>query len=68
MGNLVANLTYPARTQAIDTFKDLMNLPDHTSVVKLNIYQQRIMEIMNETTDPILKVNPDIVAVGGIPN
>ena len=62
MGNLVANLTYPARTKAIDTFEDLINLPDDASVLKLSIYQQRIVEIMNETTEPILKVNHTCVS------
>ena len=55
MGNLVASLTYPARTKAIDTFEDLTKLQDDTLVVT-PIYSQRIVEIMKEATDPILKV------------
>ena len=60
MGNLVASLTYPARTKAINTFEDLTKLQDDTLVVT-STWGQRIVEIMKEATDPILKVNPTLV-------
>ena len=57
MGNLVASLTYPARTKSINTFEDLTKLQDDTRVVA-QTYSSRIVEILKESTDPILKVNP----------
>ena len=58
VGNLVASLTKPARTKALNTFEDLLDLPNGASVV-LPLGNTAIVKFMNETSDPILKVcNP----------
>ena len=56
MGNLVASLTYPARTKAINTFEDLTRLPDDAFVFTSKT-AGRIVEILTTTTHPTLKVN-----------
>ena len=56
MGNLVASLTYPARTKAINTFEDLTKLPDDTFVF-MSKTAVRIAEMLTNATDPTLKVN-----------
>ena len=58
IGNLVASLTKPARTKALNTFEDLLHLPNEASVFVL---AGGIDQFMKETSDPILKVcNPII--------
>ena len=56
MGNLVASLTYPARTKAINTFEDLTKLPDDAFVFTSKT-AARIVEILTTATHPTLKVN-----------
>ena len=56
MGNLVASLTYPARTKAINTFEDLTKLPDDAFVFTSKT-SVRIVEMLTNATDPTLKVN-----------
>ena len=56
MGNLVASLTYPARTKAINTFEDLTKLPDDAFVFTSKL-SARIVEMLSDATDPTLKVN-----------
>ena len=52
-GNLLAMLTLPARSKAIDTFSDLLELPDEATV---GIFQWSSMnEILQETPDPMLQ-------------
>ena len=54
-GNLMAMLTLPARSKAIDTFSDLLELPDEATV---GIFQWSSMnEILQETSDPTLQVS-----------
>ena len=46
-------LTLPARSKAIDTFSDLLDLPEEAT---LGIFQWSSMnEILQETSNPILK-------------
>ena len=56
MGNLVASLTYPARTKAFNTFEDLTKLPDDALVITFKT-SARMVEILTNATDPSLKVN-----------
>ena len=55
IGNLVASLTKPARTKALDTFEDTLDLPEEASVV-VPYGNQAIIQFMKGTSDPILKV------------
>ena len=56
MGNLVASLTYPARTKAFNTFEDLTKLPDDALVITFKT-SARMVEILTNATDTSLKVN-----------
>ena len=55
IGNLVASLTKPARTKAINTFGDILDLPNEASVF-LSTGQWGVYLSLKETSDPILKV------------
>lgn len=55
VGNLVASLTKPARTKAINTFGDILDLPNEASVF-MSTGQWGVYLSLKETSDPILKV------------
>ena len=49
----MAMLTLPARSKAIDTFSDLLELPDEATV---GVFQWSSMnEMLQETSDPTLQ-------------
>ena len=51
----MAMLTLPARSKAIDTFSDILELPDEATV---GVFQWSSMnEILQETSDPTLQVS-----------
>ena len=52
-GSLIAMLTYPARSKAIDTFADLLELPEEATIGTFR--WSSMNEILRETTDPVLK-------------
>ena len=52
-GNVIARLTYPARSKSIDTFSDLLELPDEATVGTFRFSSMN--EILQETSDPTLK-------------
>ena len=57
IGNLVASLTKPARTKALNSFEDLLDLPNEATVFLLASHGTN--QFMKEAHDPILKVcNP----------
>ena len=55
VGNLVASLTKPARTKAINTFGDILDLPNEATVF---LWSQSggVYLSLKETSDPMLKV------------
>ena len=52
-GNVIARLTYPAKSKSIDTFSDLLDLPDEATVGTFRFSSMN--EILQETSDPTLK-------------
>ena len=53
-GNLIACLTLPARSKALNTFEDLLKMPeDGAIIVKPHTSMHSIFQ---EATDPLLKV------------
>ena len=53
-GGLITSLTYPARSKAIDTFEDLLQLPEEATI---GTYPWSSMdEILKESTDTTLQV------------
>ena len=53
-GNLIAHLTFPARSKGVDTFADILKLPEEATVAAFQ--GTSIMDILRETTDPVLQV------------
>ena len=54
-GNLLASLTLPARSKALNTFEDLLQMPEEgTIIVKPHTSMHSIFQ---EATDPLLMVN-----------
>ena len=53
-GNLLASLTLPARTKALNPFEDLLRMPDDGAII---VRQYTSMHsIFQKATDPVLKV------------
>ena len=52
-GNVIARLTYPAKSKCIDTFSDLLDLPDEATIGTFRFSSMN--EILQETSDPTLK-------------
>ena len=67
-GSLIAMLTYPARSKAIDTFADLLELPEEATIGTFR--WSSMNEILRETSDSILKVcspcSPNNTGAGNI--
>ena len=53
-GGLVASLTYPIRSKEINTFADLLKLPNEATIATIKWSSND--EILKETTDPVLQV------------
>lgn len=53
-GNLIAHLTFPARSKGVDTFADILKLPEEATIAAFQ--GTSIMDILQETTDPVLQV------------
>ena len=53
-GNLIAHLTFPARSKGVDTFADILKLPEEATIAAFQ--GTSIMDILRETTDPVLQV------------
>ena len=53
-GGLIASLTYPARSKAIDTFEGVLQLPKDSTIWVLQ--WSSMWEMLQETSDPVLQV------------
>ena len=53
-GNLIAHLTFPARSKGVDTFADILKLPEEATIAAFQ--GTSIMDILRDTTDPVLQV------------
>ena len=53
-GNLLASLTLPARSKALNTFEDLLKMPDDGAII-VKPYTS-MHSIFQKATDPLLKV------------
>ena len=53
-GNLIAHLTFPARSKGVDSFADILKLPEEATIAAFQ--GTSIMDILQETTDPVLQV------------
>ena len=53
-GNLIAHLTLSARSKSVDTFADILKLPEEATIASFP--DTSIIDILQETTDPVLQV------------
>ena len=53
-GGLVASLTYPVRSKEVNTFADLLTLPDEATVA-IGRWMSHY-EMLEKATDPVLQV------------
>ena len=51
--NLIAHLTYPARSQAINTFEDILKAPEEVTVHTRQYASQHM--ILQESSNQVLK-------------
>ena len=56
-GNLLASLTLPARSKALNTFEDLLSMPDDGAII-VKPYTS-MHSIFQKATDPLLQVFSD---------
>ena len=58
-GSLTAMLTYPARSAAIDSFADFLDLPEEATMYVPG--STSIIEVLQQSSDPIMQVFIDLL-------
>ena len=57
-GSLTAMLTYPARSAAIDSFADFLDLPEEATMYAPA--STSMIEVIKHSSDPIMQVSNDL--------
>ena len=58
-GSLIAYLTYPARSKAINTFQDILKEEEDVTIFVYRSNSQH--KLLQETSDPVLQVDFDTI-------